>query len=105
MCTEPFSVRIAEPAGAHPCPICGDPQDDVRGPRLFHAGHEQPLCRGCGKRLAPELGALLELATTAERLVRHGRHLLTPPMETLLDLARAAEDYATAHAQVRAGAG
>jgi hypothetical protein len=103
MCTEPFSVRFVETTGATACPECGEPQPDFRGPRLFTAGQDQPLCRGCGKRLAPDLGALLELAITAERVGRHCRHLLTPSMEVLLDLARAAENYATATTPVRAG--
>jgi hypothetical protein len=93
MCSGPFSVRFADADGATPCPVCGGPAPEGRGPFLYHADHAAPLCRSCVKRLAPECGALLDLAATAERVGRHCRHLLTPPMETLLDLARAAENY------------
>jgi hypothetical protein len=37
--------------------------------------------------------ALLDLATAAERVGKSCRHLLTPPMASLLDLAHAAENY------------
>ena len=37
--------------------------------------------------------ALLDLAQTAERVGKSCRRLLTPPMESLLDLAHAAEAY------------
>ncbi len=95
MCTEQYAVRFMDTAGSACCPACGEHQPECRGPRLYQAGHDQPLCRGCARRLAPHLGALLELAATAERLGRPCRHLLTPPMEVLLDLARAAENYVT----------
>jgi hypothetical protein len=103
MCVEHFSVRFVEASGASCCPLCGEQQLDARGPRLFQAEHEQPLCRSCSKRLAPNLGALLELSASADRLGRHCRQLLTPPLEVLLDLARAAENYVSATAQARAG--
>ena len=75
------------------CPACGEFTLSKKGPRLF-AGHaEEPLCRDCGKRQAPHLVALLDLAGVADKVGRLCRHLLTPPMESLLDLARAAENY------------
>lgn len=96
MASEAFSVRFVESDGAAACPICGGTPAEGRGPYVFHAEHAEPLCRACGKRLAPDCGALLDLAATAARVSRNGRQLLTPPMESLLDLARAAENYATA---------
>jgi hypothetical protein len=39
------------------------------------------------------LSSLLDLAGTARRVGRIGRHTLCPPLTALLDLARAAEDY------------
>ena len=39
------------------------------------------------------MAALLDLAQTAERVGKTCRVLLTPPMESLLDLAHAAEAY------------
>jgi hypothetical protein len=47
--------------------------------------------------------ALLDLAQTAERVGKSCRHLLTPPMESLLDLARAAENYSHTAPKFRAG--
>jgi hypothetical protein len=54
------------------------------------------VCRPCGKKHAPSLVALLDLAHVAERVGRIGRHTLVPPMGALLDLARAAESYTDA---------
>jgi hypothetical protein len=105
MCTEQFAIRYVEAAETGGCPECSEQQQDCRGPRLFRSGDERPLCRGCSKRLAPHLGALLELASSAERLGGHCRQLLTPPLEVLLDLARAAENYVSAGTQARPGAG
>jgi hypothetical protein len=57
------------------------------------------VCRNCGKKHAPTLVALLDLASTASRVGRIGHHTLVPPMTALLDLARAAEDYTRATPQ------
>jgi hypothetical protein len=51
------------------------------------------VCRDCGKSHAPALAALLDLAHVADRVGRIGRHMLVPPLDALLDLARAAENY------------
>ena len=61
------------------------------------------MCLPCGKKWAPSMIALLELAMTAERVGKSCRHLLTPPMESLLDLAHAAENYS--HTALRSSAG
>ncbi|MCI0377577.1 MAG: hypothetical protein L0215_08225 [Gemmataceae bacterium] len=42
------------------------------------------------------MSALLDLAKIAEQAGRRSRHLLTPSMETMLALARAAENYSAA---------
>ena len=47
----------------------------------------------CGRKHAPSLVALLDLAHVAERVGRIGRHTLVPPLDALLALARAAEEY------------
>jgi aryl-alcohol dehydrogenase-like predicted oxidoreductase len=47
---------------------------------------------------APSLAALVKLADAAERVGRIGRHTVFPPMTALLELARAAENYAQAMA-------
>jgi hypothetical protein len=74
------------------------------GPRLFLA--DGPVvCRQCGRKHAPSLAALLDLAQVAERVGRIGRYTLVPPLGALLDLARAAEDYThAAPRQVRQAA-
>jgi hypothetical protein len=53
-----------------------------------------PVCRECGRHVAPELTALLSLGQVAERVGRMKRHTLVPPLEALLELAGAAENYA-----------
>jgi hypothetical protein len=90
---EPFTIRLIELDELGDCPLCGHAQQEGKGLRLFAKDHRAPLCRDCGKKAAPSLSALLNLAQTAERVGRSCRPLLTPPMESLLDLARAAEDY------------
>ena len=52
--------------------------------------------------MEPSLAALIHLADAAERVGRIGRHTVFPPMTALLELARAAENYAhTAPAPLR----
>jgi len=75
------------------CALCGGPAGQEEGPRLSHAENLEPICRRCGHAHAPWLVALMDLAVTAERVGRIGRHTLVPPLTSLLDLARAAEDY------------
>ena len=75
------------------CPKCGANHRGRAGLGLFAADHHDPVCRPCGKKWAPTMIALLDLACTAERVGKSCRRLLTPPMESLLDLAHAAETY------------
>ena len=101
-----FTIRLYSEGHPPSCPVCGAGQHpNPRGLRLFIDSHDEPLCRGCGKKLAPTMAALLDLAHTAERIGRRSRHMLTPPMETLLDLARAAENYSAARPATVARAG
>jgi hypothetical protein len=98
------TIRLSDASHAPCCPSCGQHHHLAsRGPRLFLETHADPLCRGCGKKLAPAMAALLDLAHTAERIGRRSRHMLTPPMESLLDLARAAENYSDSSPCRRAG--
>jgi hypothetical protein len=60
------------------------------------AGTTDPVCQDCGRKHAPSLAALVGLANAAERVGRMGRHTVFPPLTALLDLASAAEKYATA---------
>jgi len=101
-----FTIRLYTESRPPSCPVCGiDQHSHPRGLRLFVDSHDDPLCRGCGKKLAPTMAALLDLAHTAERVGRRSRHMLTPPLETLLDLARAAENYSAARPALHARAG
>jgi hypothetical protein len=59
-------------------------------------GGQQPVCPECGKRHAPSLAALVELASEAERVGKIGRHTVFPPYTALLDLARAADQFTAA---------
>lgn len=83
------------------CALCGAPAAYGAGPQLFHGDRPGLVCRECGKKHAPSLVALLDLAGAAERAGKIGRHTLTLPLTTLLDLARAAEDYTCAAPQSR----
>ena len=56
---------------------------------MFDADSQDCVCRACGQKHAPSLVALLDLAGTAERVGRIGRHSVFPPLGALLDLARA----------------
>jgi hypothetical protein len=55
-----------------------------------------PICADCGRKHAPSLDALVQLASTAERVTKIGRHNVFPPLTALLDLASAAEKYSSA---------
>jgi hypothetical protein len=97
------TIRLSATCQPRRCPVCDQQHNHgTDGPHLFLEEHAEPLCRGCGKKLAPAMAALLELAVTAERVGRRSRHLLTPPLESLLDLARAAENYSASSPCLRA---
>ena len=65
-----------------------------RRPPGLAADGSGPVCRDCARKAAPSLAALMGLADAAERVGRIGRHTVVPPMTALLELARAAENYA-----------
>jgi hypothetical protein len=75
------------------CGLCGKCTFLAAGPQLFTADSQDVVCRDCGKKHAPSLVSLLDLAGTAQRVGRIGRHSVFPPLTALLDLARAAEEY------------
>ena len=54
------------------------------------------MCAACGRKHAPDLAALVNLASAAERVGRMERNSVFPPLTALLDLASAAERYSTA---------
>jgi hypothetical protein len=90
---EALTIRYADRADSDACALCGKGILAAPGPHLFHRGTGVIVCRTCGRKHAPPLAALLDLAKVAERVGRVCRHTLIPPLETLLDLARAAEQY------------
>lgn len=102
---ERMILKFAEDAGTAPCTLCSESTLWTKGPRLVLAESGNTVCRGCGKRHAAALVALLDLAHVADKVGQQCRHLLTPPMESLLDLARAAENYCTSTPQRRVRAG
>jgi hypothetical protein len=89
-------LRSQAAADEEPCGFCGRPT----GSQLVVAETAAPVCPECGRRHAPELTALLDLADTARRIGRIGRHSVFPPLGALLDLASAAEKYTAAQARV-----
>jgi hypothetical protein len=87
------------------CGLCDEAALWARGPRMLHLPSGRPVCRECGRHRAPQHAAIVDLLRVADNVGRHSRHLLTPAMKSLLDLARAAEVYATASMPVHAKAG
>ncbi|HKB37548.1 MAG TPA: hypothetical protein VKD72_13960 [Gemmataceae bacterium] len=81
-------------AAKQPCALCGQRVVFAAGPQLAAAERPGVVCRDCGKRHAPALAALVDLARAAERVGRIGRHTVCPPLTALLELSRAAENYA-----------
>ena len=94
-------IRMHPEGTAGLCPLCEQTTESPAGLGLVAAGCLTMICSECGRRHAPGLAALLRLARTAERVGRMTRHTLVPPLPALLDLARAAEDYAHALAPRR----
>src|SRR5262245_46131582 len=87
-------VLLCKPTPATgPCGLCGRMTEAGAGPRLVHAESQVPVCGDCGRRHAPSLTALVQLAGAAERVGRIGRHTVFPPYTALLELARAADNY------------
>ncbi len=97
----PLAIQLRPGTAGDGCDLCGGPiaPDD----RLHLTLSEGPgaVCRECGRKHAPSLTALLDLASAAERAGRIGRHNVFPPLSVLLDLARAAEDYVGSSARAR----
>jgi hypothetical protein len=92
-------LRCQATATNDPCGLCGQPTAAPAGTRLVLVGGLEPVCPDCGRKHAPSLAALVNLADAAERVGRMGRHSVFPPLTALLDLATAAEKYTVAAAQ------
>src|SRR5262244_523779 len=96
-----LTLRLDHDCAETACAECGHPLGAYAEPRLVWARSSEEaearkqgtVCRDCGRRHAPSLVALLDLARTAQRVARMDRHTIVPPLNALLDLARAAENY------------
>lgn len=88
-----LSIKLDSAATGERCGLCGQETAPAGGPRLFLVDREVGVCNGCGQKHAPSLAALVTLAQVARRVGTIGRHTVVPPMEALLDLARAAENF------------
>ncbi len=76
------------------CALCGRPVSRPDGPQLCLAGSLAAVCRPCGLTQDPVLCGLLDLARVAELLGRVSLHNpFHVPMEMLLDITRASENY------------
>ena len=91
-----LTIALQEATLTNGCALCGARASAGAGPHLVLVDGREGVCRECGRRHAPGLVALLDLAQVARRVGRIGRHTLVPPLHALLDLARAAEHYTEA---------
>ncbi len=91
-----FALWMGEELAEGECAGCRRPSRWKKGPQVGQGLYHDPICRECAKVEAPELLALLDLALLADKVGRNNRHLLTPPMEAMLELTRAAETFACA---------
>ena len=92
----PMILRCCPTETNGPCAVCGATCLVQPGNQLFLADGDEPVCTECGRKHAPDLAALVNLASAAERIGRMERNNVFPPLTALLDLASAAERYSTA---------
>jgi hypothetical protein len=88
-----LTIKFPPTATEGDCGLCGADIGATSGPRLFLEDREVVVCHSCGQKHEPSLAALVALAQVAKRVGTIGRHTVVPPMEALLDLARAAENF------------
>ena len=93
-----LSITLGD-QGPEPCGLCERPVTAGSGPRLCLTDNHNPVCQECASVHSPSLLAILDLVRVADRVGRIGHHTLVPPLGALLDLARAAENYARAAAR------
>jgi len=91
-----LTVRSQTITTEEACGLCGRVLTLEPGNQLVLVETGAPLCPDCGRKHAPSLDALVQLASTAERVSKIGRHTVFPPLSALLDLASAAEKYSSA---------
>lgn len=92
MCT--IVLRYHSETVTGPCGNCGQPILVGGGLQMVEAGEGRPVCTACARDSEPALGALAQLASVAGRVGAIGQYTVSPPLNALLELARAAENYA-----------
>jgi len=86
-------VRCSSKQSRGECGLCHKDATSPPGAQLCTDAGEV-VCEACGRKYAPELVALVRLSDTAERVGRIGSFGIFPPMIALLELAKAAEEFA-----------
>jgi hypothetical protein len=61
-----LAIKLNGEATEYECAVCGDARTSAEGPELFLADTWDLVCDECGRRHAPLLAALLDLAGAAE---------------------------------------
>jgi hypothetical protein len=92
MCTIVLRYH-SEKVSGH-CAVCSQPVLVGCGLQLVQADAGHPICSACVRETEPALGALAQLAAVAGRVGVIGQYTVSPPLNALLELARAAENYA-----------
>ena len=82
-----FILRCCPNETNQACGLCGELCSAPPGHQLFLADNATPVCAACGRQHAPDLTALVHLASAAERIGRIERNSVFPPLTALLDLA------------------
>ena len=97
------TIRLCDERHRHACPLCGrDHALNAQGPGLFDGVHGRSHGLGIGVLVGEDV---FDDALFAAAVDRCSRHMLTPPLESLLDLARAAENYSDSTPALPARAG
>lgn len=91
-----FIMRMSDGAAGAACAVCGHAVPPRAGPQLCVSETLAAVCGGCGRKHAPALTALIDLARVAER-VGHAsrRNPLRLPVAMLLEMTRISEDFCT----------
>lgn len=55
-----YAIRWNENEGAYTCGQCGEWLNRSAGPEIFSYETDDPICRECGRKWAPELEAMLD---------------------------------------------
>jgi hypothetical protein len=89
---EDFLIAVAPQPPSEICGVCSEKLDRTFGLQMYRARDRGSVCRSCGRKVAPKLAALLDLAEVAMRAAKIARHNRTwLPLETLLEMTRVAE--------------